>query len=203
MKSLTKKQRDVLEFMRGFNSERGYAPSIKEIGDHFGWSSPATVHQHLKALAAKGYIEREWNRKRDIVFLDEGADGVDEPAVPLLGMIAAGRPIEAVLEGESVSVPGGLMRGSGRFFALRVSGDSMVDDHVMDGDLIVVRAGESAENGETVVALVEDEGATLKRYYREGPRIRLQPANQTMDPMYFDEEQVRVQGVLVGLVRSY
>ena len=202
MKSLTKKQRDVLEFMRAFNRDQGYAPSIKEIGDHFGWSSPATVHQHLKALAAKGYIEREWNRKRDIVFLDDEASE-DAAQVPLLGMIAAGAPIEAVLEGESVDVPSDLLRGKGRFYALRVSGNSMMDDHVLDGDLIVVRAGDNAENGQTVVALVEDEGATLKRYYREGAQIRLQPANEVMEPIYVNEEQLRVQGVLVGLVRGY
>lgn len=204
MEPLTKRQKEILEHIRTFVEAQGYAPSLLEIGAHFGLSSPATVHEHLKALAEKGYIERGWNRKRSVVLIDRRP--APEPAgaqIPLLGAIAAGQPIEAVLDQEVVTVPPSMMRAGRRHFALRVQGDSMIDDHIADGDIVVVEAREAANNGETVVALVEGSSATLKRYYREGPVIRLQPANETMAPMRFDETDVRVQGVVVGLLRTF
>jgi repressor LexA len=202
MPLLTKRQREILEFLRSFVKEAGYAPSLSEIAWHFGLSSPATVHEHLRALEEKGFIERGWNRKRSVTLLPE-EDRTEYVEVPLLGQIAAGRPIEAVLDDQTVSVPRDMLRSGRRFFALRVRGDSMIDEHIIDGDLVVVRSTADAENGDTVVALIDDQNATLKKYYREGRRIRLQPANENLRPIMVDEEALKVQGVVVGLIRRY
>ncbi len=202
MALLTKRQREILEFLRNFVRESGYAPSLSEIAWHFGLSSPATVHEHLKALEEKGFIERGWNKKRSVTLLPESAPA-DFVEIPLLGQIAAGRPIEAVLDDQTVAVPRDMVHSGKRHFALRVRGESMIDEHILDGDIVVVRSAADAESGDTVVALVEDSHATLKKYYREGSRIRLQPANPAMDPLILDEEQVKVQGVAVGLIRRY
>jgi len=203
MELLTKRQKQVLDFVRQFVSDNGYAPSLAEIAGHLGLASPATVYEHMRGLEKKGHIQRGWNKKRSVKFpATTPGKAVESVELPLLGIIAAGSPIEAVLDTETVPVPSGMIHG-GRCFALRVRGSSMIDDHIRDGDIVVVRTANSAENGETVVALVDGSHATLKRFYRDGASIRLQPANETMAPLVLPEEQVAVQGVVLGLIRTF
>lgn len=201
MALLTKRQREILDFLQHFVRVQGYAPSLTEIAAHFGLSSPATVHEHLKALENKGFIERGWNKKRSVTLLDD-AKSPDYLQIPLLGLIAAGRPVEAVLDDQTVSVPRDMV-GRKRCYALRVRGTSMIDEHILDGDLVVVHSISEASNGDTVVALVEDTYATLKKFYREGDRVRLQPANESLEPLWLNGEAVKIQGIVVGLIRRY
>ena len=201
---LSKRQKQIYDFVQDFIEEEGYAPSLMEIAANFGLSSPATVHQHMKALEDKGYIQRGWNRKRHIQMLQPAAVAVEQQVqLPLLGRIAAGQPIEAVADDETVAVPRAMIGSHGRHYALRVNGYSMVNDHILDGDLVVIRHAESAINGETVVALIDGENVTLKRFYREDRRVRLQPANAVLEPIIVDADAIRVQGVVVALLRRY
>ncbi len=205
---LTRRQREIFEFIREFINGRGYAPSIAEIGQHFQLTSPATVHKHLQNLAQKGLIKRSWNRSRAIELV-AGADtlGKDAPAaatsveLPLRGMIAAGVPLEAVQDNETIPLP--WSSGDNNLYVLKVKGSSMIEDHIQEGDYVIVEQRDTAQNGETVVALLDGENATLKRYYREGGQIRLQPANATMQPIMVSEGDFRVQGVVVGVLRKY
>ena len=199
---LTKKQKEILDFVRDFSETHGYAPSFEEIADGFGYGSLATVHEHLENLRAKGYIRKAYNESRSIELVAAEMKVAAIP-VPLYGTVAAGEPIEAVDERETVSVPEDML-GRGEHYVLRVSGNSMIDEQIRDGDYLVVRHRETAENGEMVVALVDEEGATVKKFYREKDgKIRLQPANPTMQPMFFGADRVRVQGIVMGVMRRY
>ena len=199
--ALTKKQKRILDYLKGFIDEHGYSPSFEEICRAFGYTSLATVHEHLTNLEAKGYIRKSYRGSRSIEVALEVEPSV---ALPLLGTVAAGRPILAIEDAETLTVPSDMVPKRFRHYALRVSGDSMIDEQIRDGDHIVVRARDTANDGETVVALIRDEAATVKKLYREpGNRIRLQPANETMEPIFEDAADVRIQGVVVGLVRSY
>lgn len=202
---LTPRQKEILDFIREFRSKRGFTPTHREICIEFGYSSYGTVHKHLKLLEQKGYLRRHWNQKRG-VELTGGAGGPAPDAnrqLPFFGLIAAGRPIEAVAGNDEVTVPGHLLGDrNGDHYVLKVVGDSMIDEGIQDGDLVVVSRREIARTGEMVVALVGDE-ATLKRFYPEGPRVRLQPANARMDPLWVPADQVQVQGIVVGLMRKF
>ncbi|MCY4574212.1 MAG: transcriptional repressor LexA [Gemmatimonadetes bacterium] len=198
---LTKRQKEILDFLKAFIDENGYSPSFEEICAAFGYTSLATVHEHLTNLATKGYIRKAPRESRSIEFPPE-----TEPSVPLplLGTVAAGQPIEAVRDNESLAIPGEMIRKGSEHYVLRVSGESMIDEQIRDGDHIVVNARETADDGEMVVALVRDEAATVKKLYREsGNRVRLQPANRDMEAIIEDASDVRIQGVVVGLVRTY
>jgi len=200
---LTKRQKEILDYINGFIDEQGYAPSFEEIAQAFGYSSLATVHEHLSNLERKGYIRKSYNESRSIEMVprEVGSHAVD---LPLLGAVAAGLPIEAIQENESLSVPADMIRSGRDNFVLRVEGNSMIDEQIRDGDYIVVSAQPTAQDGEVVVALIAGESATVKKIYREpGNRIRLQPANTTMDPILVDAGDVAVQGVVVGLIRRY
>ncbi len=200
---LTKRQKEILDHVDSFIAERGYAPSFEEIAHHFGYSSLATVHEHLSNLERKGYIRKSYNESRSIelVKAEEGSPAVE---LPLLGAVAAGLPIEAISQSETLVVPPDMIRRGRDNYALKVQGDSMIDEQIRDGDYIVVSSQESAENGQMVVALVGGEAATVKKLYREpGNRIRLQPANAGMTPILVDAHDVRVQGVVVGVIRKY
>ena len=198
--ALTKKKKAVLDFVQGYIRDNGYAPTLREIGAHFGLSSVATVHKYLQALIKQDLLVR----------VGSGARGIGVPAprriaggteVPLLGLIAAGTPIEALPNADSLSLPDSLL-GRGETFVLKVRGNSMIEDHIVDGDFIIVERRERAENGEIVVALIENE-ATVKRFYHEADgRIRLQPANAALQPLYYSEDAVRVQGVVIGILRK-
>ncbi|MYG81996.1 MAG: transcriptional repressor LexA, partial [Gemmatimonadetes bacterium] len=191
---LTKRQKEILDFLKTFIDDNGYAPSFEEICSAFGYTSLATVHEHLTNLAAKGYIRKAYRESRSIEFPPEA-----EPSVPLplLGTVAAGQPIEAVEDSETLAIPGEMIRQGSDHYVLRVSGESMIDEQIRDGDHIVVSARQTADDGEMVVALVGNEDATVKKLYREsGNRIRLQPANAAMEPIIEDAENVRVRGVV-------
>lgn len=216
MRYLTERQRDILNFIREFQKERGVAPTHREICDHFGFSSYGTVYKHLSLLQKKGLIRRDWNQKRGVEVVDPPAALAGAPLqdsrpelrssasakdLPLFGYIAAGRPLDVEVGDETITVPEHLTpRGDN--YVLKVRGDSMMDDGILDGDLVIIARRERADNGEMVVANVNGE-VTLKRLYREGERVRLQPANSFMSPIYAAARDVAVQGVVVGLMRRF
>lgn len=201
--ALTKRQKEILDFLQAFLDEYGYSPSFEEIARHFGYSSLATVHEHLENLREKGYIRKGYNETRSIELTpaDLRLSAVE---IPLLGTVAAGAPIEAVQERESVAVPETMLGRGGENYVLRVRGQSMIDEQIRDGDFIIVNSRQTALNGEMVVALVDGDSATVKKFYLESDgRVRLQPANETMPPLFYPARQVRIQGVVVGLIRRY
>jgi repressor LexA len=200
---LTKRQKEILDYIHGFIDEHGYAPSFEEIAHSFGYSSLATVHEHLSNLERKGYIRKSYNESRSIEMVPE--DGtVSAMELPLLGTVAAGLPIEAIQDQESLAVPLDMVRPGKDNFVLRVQGNSMIDEQIRDGDYIVVSSQPTASDGEVVVALVGGDSVTVKRIFREAEnRVRLQPANPSMDPIVVDAGDVRVQGVVVGLIRRF
>ncbi len=200
---LTKRQKVILDWVGEYIADHGYAPSFEEIADFFGYTSLATVHEHVSNLERKGYIRKAYNQSRSIEVVGGGA----APAgleLPLLGEVAAGHPIEAITEQESILVPPDLLRRSGEHYVLRVRGNSMTEEQIRDGDYIIVNNRDTASNGEMVVALIDGASATVKKLYRErGGCVRLQPANASLEPMYFPADQVQVQGIVVGVIRRY
>jgi len=205
--TLTERQKEIVDFIRDYRGRRGISPTQREICEHFGYSSFGTLQKHIRLLLEKGVLARDWNKRRSLlVASDDAPSGSDRSvSLPLYGAIAAGSPIEVFdqkVEPESVTVPDVLTK-KGDNYVLRVKGSSMVDEGIHDGDFVVVHRREDAQNGEMVDALVSGE-ATLKRFYREGDgRIRLQPAKVQMSPIFAREEDVKVQGVVVGLMRRY
>ena len=199
--NLTRRQREILDFIEDFMGERGYSPSLEEIANRFGLSSVATVHKHLKALEERGAIRRGHNQSRSISLV-ERAVRTDVATIPLLGRVAAGLPIEAIQDTEEIMIPEDML-GRRRTYALEVQGDSMIDEGIHNGDHVVIEERGSAENGETVIALLPGGEVTLKRYFREGKIIRLQPANDSLRPMMIPEEDLRIQGVVIGVLRRY
>jgi repressor LexA len=199
--ALTKRQREILTYVESFIESEGYSPSFEEIAAFFGYSSLATVHEHLSNLERKGYLRKNYNKSRSLELVPaEGTLSID---LPLLGSVAAGLPIEAIEEQETLSVPHDMLR-AGSNYVLRVKGHSMVDEQIRDGDYIVVNSRQTAENGEMVVALVGGDSATVKKYFRERDgRIRLQPANPDMLPMYYREDEVQIQGIVIAVIRKY
>ena len=197
--SLTPRQREILEFIRRFLTEKGYAPSLKEIGQAFSLSSSATIHKHLTALESRGALRRSKGKRR---FLEIGqAAGPDFVELPLAGTMAAGKPIETLKDGNKISVPA-FLAAAGSAYLLRVSGDSMLEEQIRDGDLVVLDPTALPENGAMVVALVQG-GATLKRIYREKGKIRLQPAGSKLASLTLPAREVKIQGVVRGLLRKY
>jgi len=200
---LTKRQKEILDYIESFIGDRGYAPSFEEIAEWFGYSSLATVHEHLSNLERKGYIRKSYNESRSIELVSRDT-GMPVIELPLLGSVAAGLPIEAIGADETLAVPPDMIRRRRDNYVLRVEGNSMIEEQIRDGDYIVVQAQDSAEDGQMVVALVGGDSATVKKLYREREgRIRLQPANPTMEPIFVDAGDVRVQGVVVGVIRKY
>lgn len=200
---LTRRQREILDYISGHIEAKGYAPSFEEIARQFGFQSLATVHEHLTNLERKGCIRRTHNESRAIEIVPpRGQTGATE--LPLLGLVAAGEPIEAIESHDTIAVPDELLPRRGRSYVLKVRGQSMIDEQIKDGDYVVVHERNQADNGQTVIALVHGTSATVKRYYREpGGWIRLQPANPTMQPIRVNERDVMVQGVVVGVIRKY
>ncbi|HLL84397.1 MAG TPA: transcriptional repressor LexA [Longimicrobium sp.] len=205
--ALTKKQRQILDYVESFVETNGYSPSYEEIAEHFRYSSLATVHEHLTNLEQKGFLRKNYNKSRslEVVRADLHAPAIE---LPLMGTVAAGLPLE-VTDGlqETVTVPHDMVR-RGNNYVLRVKGDSMIDEQIRDGDYIIVNSRQTADNGEMVVALVSDGtmggSATVKKFYREKDgQVRLQPANPTMEPMYFPADAVQIQGIVVGVIRKY
>lgn len=197
---VTRRQKQVLDFVQTYLRRHGYAPSLEEIGRHLGMTSLATVHKHLTRLESRGVIRRRAHQSRSVEVLDRPESG-GTTSVPLLGRVAAGRPIEPVETAESVALPEDLL-GKGETFALRVVGDSMIGDGILDGDVVVVESRPDAPNGATVVAVVRGE-ATVKRFYRRRGRIHLIPANERVEPIVASDDDVQVRGVVIGLLRRY
>lgn len=202
---LTRRQREIYDYLAEFIEHNGYAPSLEEIATRFRLSSVATVHEHLENLESKGAVRRDPHKSRAIE-LTQPADGHGRSAavdLPLLGRVAAGQPLEAITEHETLAVPEAML-GRGETFVLRVAGDSMIDEHIADGDFVIVEKRDTARNGERVVALIDGEHATLKTLFHEPDgRIRLQPANARVAPLLYDASRVRVQGVAIGILRKY
>jgi repressor LexA len=210
--AITKRQRQVYDYISNFVQSHGYSPSFEEIGQGMGLSSLATVHKHISNLEKKGLLRRDYNRSRSIdvlaprgrmkqamgVLAGSGNMGV---SLPLVGRIAAGRPVEALQNPETISLAD--ITRSRDVFVLEVRGDSMQDEAILDGDYVLVEKTKIARNGEIVVALVGGSDTTLKRIYKEGERVRLQPSNATMQPIYVPADSVEIQGRVIGVLRKY
>jgi repressor LexA len=195
--SLTKRQREILTYLATYSEEHGYAPSFEEIATQFNYNSLATVHER------KGYIKRAYNESRGIELVPSEVFP-RTATLQLLGTVAAGMPIEAVQMPETIGVPEDLVRRSGNHYVLRVRGNSMIDEQIRDGDFVIVNEKHSADNGEMVIALIDGTSATVKKFYRERDgRIRLQPANETMNPIYVHENDISIQGIVVGVLRRF
>jgi repressor LexA len=205
--AITKRQRQVYDFIADFVQKNQYSPSFEEIGEGLGLSSLATVHKHITNLEEKGLLSRDYNRSRSIDLLPPKGRLKQSMAVnsgtmvPLMGRIAAGQPIEAIERPETISLAD--FTRSKEVFALEVRGESMQDEHILDGDYVLVEKTKTAHNGDIVVALVEGTDATLKRLYREGENIRLQPSNARMKPIIVPARDVQVQGRVIGVLRKY
>jgi repressor LexA len=205
--ALTRRQREIYEFIRDFVKRKGYSPSLEEIGSHFGLSSVATVHKHVHHLVEKGFLQKAWNRSRSVEPVPEAGEQVAGGAsLPILGIVAAGMPIEAIEDDgatERITVPPEMVTRPGETYVLRVRGESMIDEQIRDGDLVVVESRSHARSGDTVVALVGGTEATLKRFYRKGDQVKLVPANAAMEPIEVHASEVEIRGILRGLLRQY
>jgi repressor LexA len=205
--AITRRQRQVYDYISDFVQKHGYSPSFEEIGEGLGLSSLATVHKHVSNLEKKALLTRDYNRSRSIDLLPpkgrlKQAMSVNTGLVlPLLGRIAAGQPIEAVQTPETISLADFVR--SKEVFVLEVRGDSMQDEAILNGDYVLVEKSKTAHNGDIVVALIENADATLKRFYKEGDKIRLQPSNATMKPIIVPALSVEIQGRVIGVLRKY
>ncbi|HUO84150.1 MAG TPA: transcriptional repressor LexA [Thermoanaerobaculia bacterium] len=203
MTYLTERQRDILNFIRDFRKRKGIAPTHREICEAFGYSSYGTVYKHLSLLQKKGLIRRDWNQKRGVELIEEPGGQGEALAreLPLFGTIAAGYPLEVVQSDETVPVPLQLTTRLDNY-VLKVRGESMIDDGIHDGDFVIIEPANRAENGDMVVAMVSGE-VTLKRFYLDRGRVRLQPANSMMEPIFADPADVVIQGKVIGLMRRF
>jgi repressor LexA len=200
---ITAKQKRVYDFIRRYMESNEEPPTMAEIGRQFQMSSSASVHAILLALEKEGLIKRIPNVSRGIELVEQSISKNDENEIPLLGVVAAGQPIEAILSHDVVSVPKD-MQGRERTFALRVRGDSMIEENIQDGDIIIVTSQKTADNGQVVVALIDGNYATVKKFYREPDFIRLEPANPQFKPIFVKTpERIQIQGVVRGLIRKY
>lgn len=207
--ALTKRQKEVIDYISGFVADRGYSPSYEEIASGLGLKSLATVHKHVSNLGAKGALQKGHNRSRSIDVLPDAPArplrqaflASEAGRLPLAGRIVAGLPVEAVQTSESISLAD--IVGSKDVFALEVRGDSMRDEHIVSGDYVLVERTQTARDGEIVVALVRGAETTLKRFYHQGGTVRLQPANSEMKPILVPAGQVQVQGRVLGVLRRY
>ena len=196
---LTKRQKQVLDFIKDYSKRRGYSPSLKEIQKRLKLASVSTAHFHVSKLENGGYLEKMENRARSISV------SKSEPLVkiPLLGTIAAGQPIEAIQNKETIAVPKSKVPSSAEIYALRVVGNSMIDENINDGDVVLVRHQETAENGQKVVALIDNQEATLKKFYKERGHIRLQPANKNMQPIIIrNGKDISIQGIVLDVIKE-
>ena len=212
--ALSKRQRQMFDFIRAYIKENSYPPSVRDIASHFNLASAGGVHKHLRNLEALGYISVGRNVSRSIRILVDEDDNKDEPQpglggeqrvfeLPLRGKVAAGSPIQYQLDGEYISYPASLLRKPEESYILKVQGDSMIEEYICDGDFVVVEKRNYADSGEMVIAMLNYEEATLKKYFPEKGRVRLQPANFKMDPIYVNPDELTIEGVVVGVLRSY
>ena len=196
---LTKRQKQIIDFIQKFTEDNGYAPSYREIGQHFGLSSTATVCEHIQTLQEKGYLKTDPNEARSIEIIDNAR--AEAIFLTLAGLITAGEPIEAVEQNEKIAIPKELVKDESKAYVLKVKGQSMVDEGIFDGDFVVIEKNPSPKNGQVVVALLDNTFATLKKFYKEANRIRLQPANSAMKPIF--AKNVIIQGVVRAVIRKF
>ena len=201
--NLTPRQTDVIVAIRNYRHLHGYAPTMQELADQLG-TSKVTIFEHVGALEKKRVLRRDKHKARSLELMGDERlpDESRSTKLPLLGSIAAGSPIEAIENREELDLET-LFHAKAGVYVLKVCGESMIEDHLCDGDFVVIERRETARNGEQVVALLDSGEATLKRFYREGNKIRLQPANSSMQPRMVDADRCKVQGVVIGVVRSY
>jgi len=197
MRYLTKRQKEILDFIKDFLAQHEYAPSFREIGEHFGYKSVATVSEHIDALQKKEYLTKDSTMARSLQLTPLWDERVFE--IPLLGTIAAGRPIEAIRTRETIQIPKDMMAKN--VFALKVRGSSMIDEGIYEGDYVIIQPTQTAQNGEIVVALIDNDNVTLKKFYREKKGVRLEAANAKMKPMRF--KKVVIQGRVKGVIRKF
>lgn len=202
MQTLTKKQRQVYDCIVDFIEMRGYSPSYGEIATSLGLSSASTIHVHVNNLVNKGYLTNKWSANRSIDVTEFGRSKSAAFELPLAGRIAAGTPIEAIEDQDTIAVPPDMV-GKNMTYALQVNGDSMIEDHVLDGDYVIVEKRDEVRNGDMVVALIRGSDATLKRFRRAKNKVILEPANPVYKRMILDEEDVNIQGVVIGILRKY
>jgi repressor LexA len=199
-----RRQRDLLEFISQYMQKKGYAPTLGEICDGIGLRSPATVHEHIENLIKKGILRKTEGARRGLEIVDQKAMGWVPTGVevPILGKIAAGHPIEAINDPtQTITIPEDMV-GTKRTYVLQVKGDSMIEAAILDGDYVLIESTETAHNGEIIVALINDNFATLKRYYKEADHIRLEPANSAMNPIIVRGD-IQIQGRVTGVIRKY
>jgi repressor LexA len=198
---LTKRQKEILDFVSGFIDQNGYSPSMEEIAEHFHFASLNAVFKHLEALESRGHLHRDSNRARSIQISQAAPATVKD--LPMFGYIAAGQPIEAVSAPEVMQIPEHFLPRMGDYYVLRVKGESMIEEHIQDGDYVVIESRKTADPGDTVVALIDNENVTLKKFFPEGSQVRLQPANESLAPIVVDGTRVKIQGVVVSVMRKY
>ncbi len=201
MSNLSKRQRQILDFITDFIKKHNYSPSFREIGEYFKLSSPATIHAHIHTLKNRGVIEFSPNIPRSIEL--KNIENIWSKAIelPLVGLITAGEPIEAIEENEMISIPSSLVRQKKESFVLKVNGRSMIEEGILDGDFVIIEKNTAPRNGDIVVALLNNNYATLKKFFRESDRIRLQPANSSMKPIYYKNPVI--QGIVRGVIRKF
>jgi repressor LexA len=197
--NLTQRQKEIFQFIRTYLRSHGVAPTVDEIRQNFGLRSVATVHKHLQALEKRDCIRRSKNRARAIDLIPMQGNAVD---IPLVGLIAAGMPIAALENPDTLAIPEDMI-GRSDTYALKVTGDSMIEDGIHEGDYIIIESRLDVRDGEIVIALIDGDEATVKRFFHEGHVVRLQPSNSDMDPIYIPTERVQIQGVVIGLIRKY
>ena len=197
--ALTKKQKDVLDFITDFVREKGFAPTQKEIQEFFGFKSLGSVQDYIKYLTQGGFLNNDSNSVRGLTPSHMSSQGTEE--IPLLGSIAAGVPIEAIEHSNTIAVPTTMLR-KGTHYALTVKGESMIEDGILNGDTAVIRHQTTADNGQIVVAVLDNE-TTLKRYFKKAKQIELHPANSSMKPIIIKDRECEIRGVMVGLIRVY
>lgn len=200
---LTKRQKEILDFITKYKEEHDYAPTLEEIQENFGLSSVATVHEHVENLKEKGHLRKLDNRPRSIELNDKGEQRTDLATVPLLGTIVAGKPIEPIEDSEQLSVPKSMVSEQDDYYALRVNGDSMIEEGICNGDKILVKDQQHADKGDTVIALLRNGEATLKKYHPQPKkeRIKLQPANEDLDSIY--TKDCKIQGKVISVIRNF
>ncbi|MFH1413037.1 MAG: transcriptional repressor LexA [bacterium] len=198
---LTKRQRQILDYITDFFKDHDYAPSYREIADYFSLSSAATIHQHIKTLQEKGFLKTDFNQARSIELIEIKPNWVQAVELTLAGLITAGEPIEAIQDNETIAVPANFVTDNLNSYVLQVKGESMIEDGILDGDYVVVERNPSPVDGDVVVALLNNAYATLKKFYREADCIRLQPANSSMNPIYVADPII--QGVVKGIIRRF
>ena len=199
--NLTKRQRQILDFINDFSLKNGYSPSYREIGEEFGLSSVATIHAHVSALEKKGLVKKSHNEARSIELINNTVNWAEAVELPLAGLITAGEPIEAIETKETIAIPASFVTDNVNSYVLEVKGESMKDEGILNGDFVIVERNPSPKNGDIVVALLDNAFATLKKFFREKDYIRLQPANSSMEPIFVKD--LIVQGVVKGVIRKF